>query len=165
MPHSTALPLASGKSFFFFPSELPSCFFFFYFNPLYLYWLLAFRSLQRIWPGTKWDSALGLEVSFSNSQNQKENPASYTHSNYHTTKLTRCITCPSLVNFCFLQLPFLQRMSLRHMENLPLHHPSPPGPQRLSWKRWLLYLIIAFLAFLYFSALLFTLLSSKVRRQ
>ncbi|ELK16269.1 tumor necrosis factor ligand superfamily member 18 [Pteropus alecto] len=52
-------------------------------------------------------------------------------------------------------------MSLRHMENLPLHHPSPPGAQRLSWKRWLLYSLIAFLLFLYFSALLFTLLSSK----
>lgn len=161
MPHSTALPLASGKNFFFFLLNFPRGFFF----PLYLCWLLAFRSLQCIWPGTKWNSALGLEASFSNSQNQKENPASYTHSNYHTTKLTCCITWSSFVNFCFLQLPFLQQMSLRHMENLPLHHSSPPGAQRQSWKRWLLYLFIAFLAFLYFSALLFTLLSSKVRRQ
>lgn len=36
MPHSTALPLASGKSFFFFPSELPSCFFFFFILILYI---------------------------------------------------------------------------------------------------------------------------------
>ncbi|KAF6293929.1 TNF superfamily member 18 [Rhinolophus ferrumequinum] len=53
-------------------------------------------------------------------------------------------------------------MSLRHMENMALHHSSPPGAQRTSWKPWILYsTIIFFLLLCSFSTLVFTLLPFK----
>lgn len=86
--------------------------------------------------------------------------------NYHTTKLTSCITGPSLVNFCFPELLFLQRMSLSHMEDMPLSHSSPQGTPRTSWKQWFLYsTIVPLLLLCSFSTLILTFLPLKVRRQ
>uniref|UniRef100_A0A4X1UGV8 Tumor necrosis factor ligand superfamily member 18 n=1 Tax=Sus scrofa TaxID=9823 RepID=A0A4X1UGV8_PIG len=74
--------------------------------------------------------------------------------------------CSLLLNFCFSQLSFLQRMSLSHMENMPLSHSSPHAAQRPSWKQWLLYSTIVILLLLCsFSALILTFLPLKVRRQ
>ncbi|XP_031544628.1 tumor necrosis factor ligand superfamily member 18 isoform X1 [Vicugna pacos] len=74
--------------------------------------------------------------------------------------------CSSLANFCFPQLPFLQRMSLSHMENMPLSHSGPQGAQRPSWKQWLLYsTTIVLLLLCSFSTLIYTLLPLKTANE
>lgn len=86
--------------------------------------------------------------------------------NYHTTKLTSCIIAPSVVNFCFPELLFLQRIHLSHMEDMPLSHSGPQGTHRPPLKQWLLYSPIVILLFLCsFSTLILTFLPLKVRRQ
>uniref|UniRef100_A0A8C8ZBB8 Tumor necrosis factor ligand superfamily member 18 n=1 Tax=Prolemur simus TaxID=1328070 RepID=A0A8C8ZBB8_PROSS len=44
------------------------------------------------------------------------------------------ITCEYLFSTAFIS----PKMSLSHMENMPLSHSSPQGAQRSSWKPWLL---------------------------
>ncbi|XP_019502287.1 PREDICTED: tumor necrosis factor ligand superfamily member 18 [Hipposideros armiger] len=53
-------------------------------------------------------------------------------------------------------------MSLRHMENMPFHHSSPPGAQRTSWKPWIFYsTIVLFLLLCSLGTLVCTLLPFK----
>nr|XP_010982834.1 tumor necrosis factor ligand superfamily member 18 isoform X1 [Camelus dromedarius] len=66
----------------------------------------------------------------------------------------------------YKSLPFLQRMSLSHMENMPLSHSGPQGAQRPSWKQWLLYsTTIILLLLCSFSTLIYTLLPLKTANE
>ncbi|XP_053515375.1 tumor necrosis factor ligand superfamily member 18 isoform X2 [Artibeus jamaicensis] len=52
------------------------------------------------------------------------------------------------------------RMSLEHMENMPLHHATPSGAQRPGWKPWVFSVVTALLV-CFFSAGVFYLLLFK----
>ncbi|XP_070252350.1 tumor necrosis factor ligand superfamily member 18 [Myotis yumanensis] len=52
-------------------------------------------------------------------------------------------------------------MSLRHMENMPLHHASPPGAPRPCWKPWVFSALVIVLLVCSFSTVAFTLFPLK----
>ncbi|XP_016076886.1 PREDICTED: tumor necrosis factor ligand superfamily member 18 isoform X2 [Miniopterus natalensis] len=52
-------------------------------------------------------------------------------------------------------------MSLRHMENMPFHHASPPGAQRQCWKPWIFSALVLVLLVCSFSTVAFTLFPLK----
>ncbi|XP_066227624.1 tumor necrosis factor ligand superfamily member 18 isoform X1 [Saccopteryx leptura] len=60
-----------------------------------------------------------------------------------------------------LELSFLQCMSLRHMEIMPLHHASPPGATKPRWKPWVFSALVLVLLVCSFSTVAFTLLPLK----
>ncbi|XP_039080792.1 tumor necrosis factor ligand superfamily member 18 isoform X1 [Hyaena hyaena] len=61
-----------------------------------------------------------------------------------------------------MELLFLQRIHLSHMEDMPLSHSGPQGTHRPPWKQWLLYSPIVILLFLCsFSTLILTFLPLK----
>uniref|UniRef100_A0A9L0IJY1 Tumor necrosis factor ligand superfamily member 18 n=2 Tax=Equus asinus TaxID=9793 RepID=A0A9L0IJY1_EQUAS len=72
----------------------------------------------------------------------------------------------AIFRLCPHTLSFPQRMSLNHMENMPLSHSSPQGAQRTSWKQWVLYsTIIILLLLCSFGTLILTFLPLKTANE
>ncbi|XP_023447762.1 tumor necrosis factor ligand superfamily member 18 [Dasypus novemcinctus] len=94
---------------------------------------------------------------------RRKTPPHLPTTNYHnTTKHGLLHRSPIIVNLCFPQQSFFQKISLSHVENMPLNHSSPQGAQRWSWKPWLLSsTIVILLLFCSCSVLIFTFLLLK----
>uniref|UniRef100_G3TBU1 Uncharacterized protein n=1 Tax=Loxodonta africana TaxID=9785 RepID=G3TBU1_LOXAF len=70
---------------------------------------------------------------------------------------------PTIHEYLLFTALVLPKMSLSHLENMPLNHSSPQGAQRSSWKLWLLCSTITFLLLCLFIILIFIFLPLKVR--